>query len=109
MRWILGIVVVLLLGGWLACQIEMTSAHAGQPRIEDGWRRTTRGWERLVSLKTPSASGVVPFWRLHPHPFVATLLLVMLSVLLLVACTEGVIFDAGACRRLIANRGSDST
>lgn len=107
MRWIVGITAVLFCLGWLACHVEVVSAHTSLPRAEDGWRRTTKGWERNVSQTTATTANLVPFWRLHPHPLVATLLLLMLSVVVLVAFTEGSFFDAKPRDRLVANQGAN--
>src|SRR5689334_19048514 len=106
MRWIVGITALLFCVFWLACHLEVVVADTSQPRAEDGWRRTTRGWERNVSLNTATIEKLVPFWQRHPHPLVATLLLVMLSVVLLVAFTDGAFFDADARDRLVANQDS---
>jgi hypothetical protein len=87
MRWIVGIAAMLLCLGWVACQIELVSANVQQPRPDDGWRRTTIGWERLAPIQK-SSRPQPEFWWSHPHPLTATLLLVMLSLLLLVAFTD---------------------
>jgi hypothetical protein len=106
MRWIVGIMAVLFCLGWFACHIEVVLADTSLPRAEDGWRRTTRGWERHVTANVVSAAKVIPFWQRHPHPLVATLLLIMLSVLLLVAFTEGAFFDATSENSRLVNRDS---
>ncbi|MCC7085734.1 MAG: hypothetical protein IT427_12095 [Pirellulales bacterium] len=91
--------------GWFACQIELATAQSTHSRPDDGWRRTTKGWERLVVLRKSAAPpGAVPLWQLHPHPFVTTLLLVMLSVLLLVASAGGAIFPSDLSLRPAAKR-----
>jgi hypothetical protein len=108
MRWIIGIAAVLFCVCWLACCLEVVIANTSQPRAEDGWRRTTRGWERNVSLTAATSTKSAVFWRLHPHPLMATLLLVMLSVMLLVAFTESAFFEANLRERLVANQGTDS-
>jgi hypothetical protein len=105
MRGIVGITAALFCLGWLAFHAEVVCVDASSPRAEDGWRRTTRGWERNVSL-TAATEKLVPFWRRHPHPLVATLLLVMLSVVLLVAFTEGAFFDAASRDPRIATQGA---
>jgi hypothetical protein len=106
MRWIVGITAALLCVCWLACYVEVAIADTSQPRAEDGWRRTTHGWERNITQTTAATANLVPRWRLHPHPLVATLLLVMLSVMLLVAFTEEAIFAANAENSRVANQAS---
>ncbi len=109
MRWIIGIAAALVCLGWLACQIELADADVRPPRQEDGWRRTVGGWERLVTLQPSAAqAGNLPIWRSHPHPLVATLLLIMLSVTLLVASTEGTVFDFNQVSRTAVTPGSPS-
>jgi hypothetical protein len=106
MRWIVGITAALLCVCWLACHLEVVIADTTQPRAEDGWRRTTHGWERNITQTRSATESVVPFWQRHPHPLVATLLLVMLSVLLLVAFTEEAFFAANANNLRVANRAA---
>jgi hypothetical protein len=91
---------------WLACHLEVVVAETSQPRAEDGWRRTTHGWERNITRAAAATTNLVPFWRLHPHPLVATLLLVMLSVMLLVAFTEEAFFAADAHNLRAASQAS---
>jgi hypothetical protein len=87
MRWIIGIAAMLLCLGWVACHIELVSAKMSEPSPDDGWRRTTIGWERLAPIKNVSTPQNA-LWRAHPHPLTATLFLLMLSLLPLVAFTE---------------------
>jgi hypothetical protein len=90
MRWIVSIAIAMVLLGWIASEIEVVNASAQQPRTDDGWRRTTGGWERLVTTQKVTTSGSnFHFWQAHPHPFVATLLVLMLSLMLLVAFADG--------------------
>lgn len=94
MRWIVGILLIVVWLGWAACQIEAVGHPGGaRLRMEDGWRRTVGGWERHVSLPKSAASGEASsIWRSHPHPLVFTSLLILLSMLLLVAFTDDAAF-----------------
>lgn len=93
MRWIVGIAAMLFCLGWVACQIELALAAPIQSQPDDGWRRTTLGWERLAPVKKDSTRQS-KLWQAHPHPLTATLFYVMLSVLLLVAFTEAAAWHA---------------
>lgn len=79
---------LLLVVGWIACHIELNGATGaaghGAGEFDDGWRRTSDGWERRHSwhadLKTAASwppSGV--------HPLRLAVWQLILSLLALIA------------------------
>jgi hypothetical protein len=86
-RSISGIALIAAIIGWLACCVELPPSDIRIPIVATQWRRTTAGWEKLSDLttRTAQASYRQSFWAAHPHPAVASLLILMLSVAALLA------------------------
>jgi hypothetical protein len=86
-RSISGIALIAAIVGWLACRVELPPSEFRAPIVATQWRRTTAGWEKLSNLttRTAPASYRQSFWAAHPHPAVASLLILMLSVAALLA------------------------
>ena len=82
MRWIATIAVLLIAATWLACHVDPIDASAANQYVPAQWRRTTGGWERIITTpRLVRESYVAP----HPHPLVFTLFVGMLSAFSLVA------------------------
>jgi hypothetical protein len=81
-RSISGIALIAVIVGWLACCVDLPPSAFRTPIVATQWRRTTAGWEKLSDLttRTAQASYRQSFWAAHPHPAVASLLILMLSV-----------------------------
>jgi hypothetical protein len=84
-RWIVGIILLLFVVGWLACQLEVSATNTVIQVVPTLWRHTARGWERMTPSPAPPTQSSNEFWAIHPHPLILTLLEGMLSVLVLVA------------------------
>jgi hypothetical protein len=86
-RSISGIALIAAIVGWLACRVELPPSDFRIPIVATQWRRTTAGWEKLADMTAQSAQASYrqSVWAAHPHPAVASLLILMLSVAALLA------------------------
>ena len=86
-RWIIGILAVAIVVGWVACQVNISEAITDNHVVHTVWRHTANGWEKVSALSglkfQPSA--VTDVWNSHPHPVVIASLVAMLSLMALVA------------------------
>jgi hypothetical protein len=82
MRWILGIVLLLLAAGSMSCQLKVLSAELVEPARNAAWVRTVDGWERPHNW-SPSHAGPPTL-----HPLVLAAGQVLLSAFALVAATS---------------------
>lgn len=88
MRGITGTLVVLLAVGYFASSVEWSTSHsagAGTTLLQDGWRRTARGWEKrsdwmlCVSMqREPLARRVRP-WTIAALQLLVSLLAFQLA------------------------------
>ncbi len=85
MRWIVGIALLLITTGWLACEFESPAGAAANRPLVSQWRRTVDGWERLIPVSSAAAAPFDALTECHPHPIILSLLEGMISVLVLVA------------------------
>jgi hypothetical protein len=84
-RWIVGIVLLLIATGWLACEFEAPVGAVTSRLLVSEWRRTVNGWERLAPVATAANAQFDALTECHPHPIILSLLEGMVSVLVLVA------------------------
>ncbi len=86
-RGITGTVIILFIVGYGASTIELprawSKASSAQQRMDDGWRRTTHGWERCGTWKLPPAvhDSAPIAWRIHPLAIAAFQVLISLAAL----------------------------
>ena len=87
MRWIIGIIAVAIVVGWIACQVNITEVISDNHVVHTVWRHTTTGWERVSALSglKIQPSAVTDMWNSHPHPLVIASLVALLSLMALVA------------------------
>ena len=88
MRWIIGILAVVIVLAWVGYQMDISEAiNTDSHVVQTVWRHTANGWEKVSALSglkfQPSA--ITDFWDTHPHPLVIASLVAMLSLMALVA------------------------
>ena len=86
-RWIIGIIAVVIVLGWVAYQIDISEVITDNHVVQTVWRHTANGWEKVSALSglkfQPSA--ITDVWNTHPHPVVIASLVAMLSLMALIA------------------------
>jgi hypothetical protein len=108
-RWIVGIALLLIATGWLACEFESPAGEIANRPLVSQWRRTVDGWERLVPASSAADVKFDALTECHPHPIILSLLEGMISVLVLVAFSSDAVSVGGAaeCEELaIAETGT---
>lgn len=88
MRWIIGILAIVIVLAWVGYQMDISEAIKTDSHVvQTVWRHTANGWEKVSALSglkfRPSA--ITDFWETHPHPLVIASLVAMLSLMALVA------------------------
>ncbi len=86
-RWIIGIIAVAIVVGWVACQVNISEAISDSHVVHTVWRHTATGWERVTALSglKLQPSAVTDVWNTHPHPVIIASLVAMLSLMALIA------------------------
>lgn len=93
MRWFGGLMLILVVAGWVACEMPFSETPTAPQRPPDCWRHTRYGWEQANWIGQP-----IPQRRPALHPGVVGLLELLVSIMALVAFPAHVALKR-ACRQ----------